>query len=144
MNEELGHIITLVIGDWSHDGHSKTDTISIKSNISIKEVENAYNFGKKVIKIDLVEDVCRGYEENFIEFKDFQKFIDAGFLETGFELNKNDLKSIKNKKTIEYVDSDLFVALYLFTVSCGNDKFKYEIIENNESQINIGGYGLYE
>ena len=143
MNEELYHIITLVLGDWSHDGHCVSHNEYIKSNLSAKEINIAYTVGKKVIKIDLIEDVCRGYDENFISFEDLKKFIDAGFLETKFKFNKNDLKSIKNQETIEYIDSGLFVALYLFTVSCGNDKFKYEIVEDNENNINIGGYGIF-
>lgn len=33
MTEELPHIINLVVGDWSGDGHNKTEQSTIKCNI---------------------------------------------------------------------------------------------------------------
>jgi hypothetical protein len=140
---DLIHTITLVLGDPYHDGHNISHNEYIKSNLTIKEIQGAYKKGVKKIGVDLSEDICAGSEENSLEFQYFKKFIDAGFLKFGFELNKDDLKSIKNEKDIEYLDSDMFVALYLFTVFIGNGEFKYELIENEESNIDIGAYGLF-
>ena len=138
----LVYTITLVLGDWSHDGHSISHNEYIKSNIPPEQVENAYEIGKKVIGVDLVENVAAEYEDGSLRFEDFKKFIDIGFLNFGFELNEDDLKNLEKEEDIEYMGTDLFVALYLFTVHIGNDKFKYEISEEVNS-INIGGYGLF-
>jgi len=140
----LVHTITLVMGDWSHDGHSKTYNAYIKSNLDVKQIQKAYEIGSKAIKIDLVEDICADYEDQTLKFKDFKKFIDAGFLKKYDGFNEDELKSIKNKTDLEYIDTDLYLELYLFTVFCGSDKFKYEILENpDDTNIDIGGYGLF-
>ena len=36
----MKHIISLVVGDWSGDGHDKKETINIRSNLDKKEMEN--------------------------------------------------------------------------------------------------------
>jgi hypothetical protein len=140
---DLPYTITLVAGDWSHDGHSISHNEWIKSNLTSKEIQKAYKDGVEKIGVDLSEDICAEYGEESLEFQYFKKFIDAGFLKFGFELNKNDLKSIEKEEDIEYLDSDFFVALYLFTVFVGNGEFKYEMVENEENNIDIGAYGLF-
>lgn len=141
---ELEHTITLVLGDWSKDGHNISHNEYIKSNFSIEEIEKAYKIGAVRLNVDLTEDIAAGYDENSLPFEELKKFIDAGFLEKYDGFSKDDLKSIKNKTDIEYLDSDLFIELYLFTILCGNDKFKYKILNASENtSINIGGYGLF-
>lgn len=136
---ELNNTITLVVGDYSHDGHGITANVIVQSNFSQLEITTAYELGVKILGIDLCENVCSEYEDQTIKFSDFKKFLDAGY--STVNLNKDDLKSIKLEKDIEYVDDDLFAELYLFTVYIGNKNFEYNItVETNN--INIGGYGL--
>lgn len=144
---DLVYIINLTLGDWSHDGHNITVTEVIKSNLSIDEIASAYKKGSKKLKVNLTKDICAGYEENTISFVDFKKFIDAGFLKkidenTDFSFSEEEINSIKKEQDIEYVGTELFTELYLFTVYVGNELFQYSMAENETNNINIGGYGL--
>lgn len=120
--------LNLVLGDWSGDGHSKTDTVTIETNLSKKEVWEAYSAGAKLIGVDLCNSVAAEYEDNKICRDDVAKFADAGY-----ECEIDDYNSIYTEE---------FTALFLFTVSKGRPDFVYEICKNQD--LHIGGYGLYE
>lgn len=38
----MDNIITLTCGDWSHDGHSRTSSGTIRTNLTQKEIVKAY------------------------------------------------------------------------------------------------------
>lgn len=128
--------ITLQLGDWSHDGHGLTATYSITSSLSIKEINKAYKKGVKKIGVDLGEDICRDYEENFISMQYLHSFIEAGYTSNYFNIsNSIDGGSVLTQE--EYLQ------LYLFTVKIGNNKFEYTLVNDKETIIQIGGYGLF-
>lgn len=132
------YCVTLVVGDWSRDGHEKTDTISIESNLSPKDIEKAYKKGTKKIGVDLSKTIVADYECNVMSSADVAKFVAAGFdlqefLGAYYEINEDGSLEL---------GVDEFVDLYLFVVKTGNADFISKRIEPY-SNINIGGYGLY-
>lgn len=131
---KLKHVIKLVVGDYSSEGHGQTDSIVIRSNLTNKEMVEAKVIGAK--KIDFKFDkFCKDYEDNVIPFKEFKKLIDAGIIkEMGWYESKEEEDL--------YADPDTFADIFLFLVKLGNEKFEYKI-SNADSVINIGGYGLY-
>jgi hypothetical protein len=131
------YTITLIAGDWSHDGHNATQTYNISSNLTQKEIEKAYKKGVKKIGVNLTEDVCADYEMRHIQKEDWDKFITSGFVH-GW--NKKQLNSYTDEFGIELACEE-FLKLYLHTVYCGNNNFEYTILKDNSS-IHIGGYGL--
>ena len=57
----------LVLGDWSDDGHGKTDKILLESNKPVEEVQEAYRNSCKLMKIDFHDHddgICVNYEQN--------------------------------------------------------------------------------
>jgi len=54
----------LILGDWSDDGHGKTETFIVESNKPVDEAREAYFEAVKKTGIDFGEQVCRDYEDN--------------------------------------------------------------------------------
>ncbi len=121
--------LNLVIGDWSDDGHGKTATVTIDSNMMSREVWDAYRAGARLIGVDLCKDVASDYQESQLGSGVASKFVAAGFAD--YELDSED-----------YMGSDQFADMFLFTVKKGNPDFSYTRCENED--LHIGGYGLFE
>jgi hypothetical protein len=161
---------TLVLGDWSDDGHGKTDRISITSNLDTKQIEKAYNKGAKKLGFNFVNDVANDYEDSLLPLPHLKTLIEHGLdIEQAFD--EYELKFVKQalaretpveEAEEEVVDEeegdedlledheegvhlwvDSFSYIYLFIVGLGDPKFVYKIVENG-NEINIGGYGLFE
>lgn len=125
--------INLVLGDWSHDGHGKSETVTIETNLTVKQIANAYKKGSKKIGFDLTEEVASEYEDSSLPIDVVDSLNDAGFdVEKEVGMYNDELDSL---------DTDNFVKIYLFIVGVGAPSFKYKIVHNVD--INIGGYGLF-
>lgn len=129
--------ITIQLGDWSDDGHGKTSIFNITSSLSFKEINRAYKKGAKKIGVDLIEEVCTDYNNSGIGMDLLNKFIEAVFDKKLFGLT-DDME-------VEYLmlDYESYLNLYFATVSIGNNKFQYTLVDNDKSIIQIGGYGLF-
>jgi hypothetical protein len=127
--------IKLVIGDWSCDGHEKSDDYYIESNLSKKEIEKAYKKGTKLLGFDFSEEIAECYEDSTLPKDKWEKFKELGYT-GGFDSEDQADENGVNIWLEEFLD------LYLFIIQLGNPDFKYELVEE-EDTIHIGGYGLY-
>lgn len=144
---KLNHIVNLIVGDWSADGHGLTEIITIHTNLSKKDIESAFKNGSRKINIDFENNLCSEYGDNTIDKEEWNKFIVAGLkLENLDGLENWAIKGIENDLKMQgkvHVWSELFAHLYLFVVKLGNVDFQYKFSEHDTSNINIGGYGLF-
>jgi hypothetical protein len=130
----LNHQVILRTGDWSNDGHGKTNTISIKSNLSVEDIEGAYKKGCKIVKFDLSEDCCSQYEEGAITDDILKKLRKFPTLESAMDVQGRDDEG--------QTDSRRFTNLYLAIAKLGKPAFEYAIVPY-DNIIDIGGYGLF-
>jgi hypothetical protein len=121
-------MITLIIGDWSNDGHGTTEKYLIESNLTKKDLLSAYKKGCGIIGFNLSKMVATEYMDNCISEAHLEKLTKFGFVN-----RRNDLK----------LDVCLFAEMWLFISKIGNPKFDWKCIPDN-STIDIGGYGLFE
>lgn len=129
--EQMTYTLNLILGDWSHDGHEKTETITIKTNLSKEQIKSAYIKGSNLIGVDLIDEVAAEYEDSTLSLEYLEKFKKAGF-----EPNEDMFY-----KGFYELDTEEYTNLYFFVLKKGNENFEYEIIENED--IDIGGYGLF-
>lgn len=143
------HSTTLVLGDWSDDGHGKTEIIIIHSNLDSEEITIAYNKASKKLGFKFMDDVCADYEDSGIPQEYLNTLIKNGLkLEAIFDTDY-DLKEAR--EVLEGDDPDETVGLwthsytqiFLFIVKMGNPEFEYKIVEDDSNRIDIGGYGLF-
>jgi hypothetical protein len=129
-------IFSLVIGDWSDDGHGKTRTVEVESKFSSQEFIAAFQKGIKQI-----DPKCNGHElpicQNYQDSKVPIEFV-AGLRKCG--LNPDDYLEYYNGTY--GIWSDTFANLWLAIAKLGNSELEYEIVHGHS--IRIGGYGLFE
>jgi hypothetical protein len=151
MDSELKHRINLLIGDWSGDGHEKTSEIPIQSNMAADEIREAYLKGAIALGVNLEEEVCCDYEDDYLPIEIYRIFESAGFGVSewslgwmGKPLSDRDRKKIEDciaKDDNICLEDGTFAGLYLFTAKIGNPDFRYEVAERKD--LCIGGYGLF-
>jgi hypothetical protein len=136
----MKNIISLVVGDWSGDGHDKKDIINIESNFDKKAIDLAYKLGTEKLGFDFCNHIAEEYEDNKLPNEEWKKLKEAGYQDdNGLE---EDAKKYNDGEIS--LDISSFADIYLFIVKLGNEKFKFEYLEGNKNpQINIGGYGLF-
>lgn len=130
------HQIELILGDSSGDGHEKTETVTIKSNLDKTELEQAFADGCKKTGVDFENLVAADYEENTISQELVDKLAVHGFDIAEFS---EDEKPGKDGYSL-YTEG--YAAIWLFIAKVGNPSFEHE--EETVPSIYIGGYGLYE
>lgn len=132
---KLKNTINLVIGDWSDDGHGKTMNFTIVSNLTQRQIENAYEKGTKIVGFDLTEDVASEYQNNTLSIQNYEKLKSLGFKHKLDLCHSNDAECL-------WVSCDDFCEMYIFIVALGNKNFEHKHVIGK--QINIGGYGLFD
>lgn len=134
---ELKNVINLVMGDWSGDGHCKTQTRTIRCNITKKALSKAYTAGAKKTGVAFSDDVARDYEDSTISKDIIEKLAVFGFKIEEYS---------EDEEADEYgrygLCSDGYAEAWLFVAKVGNPKLEYEFMDSSSSNINIGGYGL--
>lgn len=128
------------MGDWSHDGHSQTEVVTIKSTLTVYELKDAYKKGASIVGVDLQKDVARNFEDSHLEKSYYEKFKEAGLLTWKTDTDLSWLDDGDDEVDVDYLEYNSYLHLYLFTVFVGNNKFDYDVIRNI---VDIGGYGLF-
>lgn len=132
--------INLVIGDWSRDGHEKTENVIIKSNLSLVDLQKAYKVGTKEIGFDFIKSVAARYEERELKREYLDKLTEFGYKGSFeyYDYNEESDEEGPNIDEFEYVD------ILMFICKLGDSSFDYQMIESPEyPRWNIGGYGLF-
>lgn len=143
----LPHKLTLVLGDWSDDGHGKTDVVVIATNLDSDQFMEAYKKASKKLGFHFMDDVAADYEDRSLPTEYLQKLIDNGMeLKEVFDsYEMKEAKAALKDPTAEKVSlwAESYTAILLFIVKLGNPEFEYKFVEDG-SRINVGGYGLFE
>lgn len=147
MNKKLTHVTSLMIGDWSGDGHSKTITTVIRSNLDSEQIGEAYEKGSKKLGFNFIEEVAADYEDSSLDLDKLKALIDAGLniKETfAYDYEIKEVEKVLKDEDPEgyHLWTESYRSIFLFIVKLGDKDFKYEISQGN--QITIGGYGLFE
>jgi hypothetical protein len=128
------HLIELIVGDSSGDGHSQTDCYKIESNLDGVSLLKAYKAGAKAAGFS-IEKLCKPAETFSIKAKYIKKLIELGLEEWTL------LKEDEDNTPIE-ITAENYVDLWMFTAKLGNPNLEYR--RNNDFlRLPIGGYGLY-
>ncbi len=130
-------IVNLIVGDWSRDGHEKTDRFTVESNLSKAEIAKAYKAGAKLIGFDITE-YCKEFEDNTIPIEKLRLLCPFGLIWEdldSYSLEEGEMDGLYRAMPGEYVN------FYLLIVKAGNPTFEYSYTKGPD--IKIGGYGLY-
>lgn len=128
--------LTITIGDQSGDGHEKKTYHEIESNLSMEEIQKAYQ--ESVIKfgVNPIKEICSDYEDCTMLDPKTKIFKDAGY-----EFCAEDEDSYFDDEV--YFNEDSWLDFILWFVKQSNLEFEYEIIYSEDKTWHIGGYGLF-
>lgn len=147
-NQALTNTISLRMGDWSDDGHGKTEIVTIKTNLTFAQLNKAYSAGVKKVGFDLTDETARDYEEPWMYVEHWRCLERVGMtLKQLFDNDKYELKeaqeALDSKDDHFSIYLDAFTRAWLFIAKQGDPTFDHEVVENDQSIIEIGGYGLF-
>jgi hypothetical protein len=123
------HVFTLVVGDWSHDGHNLTDNFEVECSHSLEDTKAAFEKGTKVLGFNIMEQ-CEEYEDDTLNKEQL-----AALVEHGFEFDAEEAE--------EGLHPELFAEIVMFTATLGEPKLYWKFTKGKSNWC-VGGYGLYE
>lgn len=128
------HMIELVVGDWSHDGHEKTKTFRVTCNKTAAKLKTAYKAGVEVCGLDLKDTVAVEYEDSILATEDASKLAAAGIPVAELVDGSSDNDGF-------CLTTDSFAELYMRIANLGAPDLTWDYVEAN--QVEVGGYGLF-
>ena len=142
------NLVTLVLGDWSNDGHNQSSDIIFSTNSTKEEIMAAYMAGAKKAGVGFheakgIEAIFKDYEENSLYASAAEKLIAAGF-------NFDELEDNHEDNGAYWCCQDDAITIFKFLVGLSDKKIKleeYEIPKLNgwwDPKYNFSiGYGLF-
>lgn len=131
----------ITLGDWSDDGHGKTETFVIETNVPFKYIVEYYK--KSVEKyLDFSTYVCAEYGDSSINMEQIELFESIGMDMSYYkeEFDNEDERFWVAKE--DYVD-----LLLMFVGLSSNKKIEYSIITDKLPEFvrhaSMFGYGLF-
>lgn len=151
----MEHTFKLPIGDWSGDGHGKTEDFVIKSNTPIQGVREAYFSACDKIGFTLdghdAKTPCGEYEESTVPV---ERFEEMGIHE--LDTYKEWIEEYKEDGQVEDIDTSEFAQMVLDFIMIHNPEVELNIVPaeemptfqwygHDEKKRHIGffGYGLF-
>lgn len=84
----------LVLGDWSSDGHGKSDKVLVLSNKTVKQIQNAYKASCKLTGVSF------NHNEDFTgqkrDYREAKKYQIATEYEQGFKVSDEAKQALKD------------------------------------------------
>lgn len=135
----------LVIGDWSDDGHGKSDKVLLAVNKPVKEVQNAYKNSCMLTGISFNDN------DDFTGKKRHYKIVDKYHICTDYEQHgtiHDETKEVLVRfdcpidliERFEEDPMDTFVELWFWFVTLSLSDLKYNVVPENTEIPNINGY----
>lgn len=132
----MKRVVRLLLGDWSDDGHGRTQGVSVLltgRDVSNDALSNAKNTAHNATGID-VESLFSEYEENTLCPEDAEALAAAGYARKPAGPGVISY-SVDDEGSDEYGD---VVDLLMFYLGYGIEGFAYEVLEED---CIVGGYG---
>jgi hypothetical protein len=136
-NDEL-FSLRLIVGDWSEDGHGRSDHFFVRSNKDMYLVRDAYEIGAMSCGVDITKFVA-GYEECRIPDDAVEKLRVAGLeVDEWISLCENGT-DYHGQRYIE--STEAYIGVWLFIARFGDPSLRITVEE--PGSFCIGGYGLF-
>lgn len=130
------NVISLTMGDWSHDGHCMTSSVQVETNLTLDELGAAYAIGVAKTEVDLSEDVACDYDDAQVPDEVIEKLSRFGLKPEEFFERWDDDGPWS-------VSPDGFWLAWLFIAKVGNPALEFSEVERSRANVNIGGYGMF-
>lgn len=130
-------LINLVVGDWSDDGHGKTEHVCVEVNCTKDELQQAYDEGVGKLGFSMRDEV-QDYENHILSLEAYMALVSSGF---NFEDEENGLETVITEED-RYIGRQDYAILWMWIAHVGRPYITHKVVKQ-DNQINIGGYGLF-
>ena len=150
----------LVLGDWSDDGHGKSEKVLMSSNVPVEDVQQAYKDACKLttvsfndnenytgVKRDYKEEadwqIATNYEEPYIGAKAYENLKEFGIEEFLNEFGgaSDYLKNYQNDDgSVNIEGNEMFIKLWSWFIKLANPKITICRSKSGDSTPCINGY----
>lgn len=139
------HDVRMIVGDWSGDGHEKTENFSIVSNRSQQEIVAAHDKTIKSLKYDPLSDLDE-YEVQFLSKKSINCFVELGVTweSIGWDVPSPALgrsSDVIDQSINDDIGTEDVVALYMVLAAVSDPDLRYA--NRKSDYIHVGGYGIF-
>jgi len=138
----MSHILSLIIGDESDDGHGKRDTYVIESNLSREEIQAAYTRALSEFDAGCLTTVAEDYEDCSLSATQLFAMRRIGYRVQNMYWWQ-EFKEDWGRGQTPFITADEFVDLFLTIVRAGDSNFVYKRLSSADTELFIGGYGLF-
>jgi len=145
----------LVLGDWSDDGHGKSDKILMEVNKTVKEVQEAYKASCALtgLSFNHNEDYTNGKLQKTRKHRICTEYEDSEISSETLEiLEELGCPIIEDLKEDPFIGTGTFITLWFWFVSLSLPDLEYKRVEDKvpvingywDENLNVQfGYGLY-
>ncbi len=140
---ETPHALNLELGDWSCDGHCKTEMILVCASESAEVISKAYNEGAETLGFDVSTEV-EEYEDSSVKAGYLKALYKVGtelLFDDEISFSKKEFLALDDKSNVT-IGTNQYVLLYLGTAKAALPNLKHALVDTGKSQ-DIGGYGLF-
>jgi hypothetical protein len=152
-------ITTLILGDWSQDGHSLTEEFQIDHNLaSSDDLQKAYQTGTDLLDINFQDEVASRFEDHFISEELLEMFVENKILNAlpngqwvvaNSPMNHDPIEAVEVdqvfKETKYTIGTEAYLALWMAIAQWGDPSLVWSKVPIRRiDQLTIGGYGLFE
>lgn len=142
MTTTLPHTFTLTVGDYSRDGHEKSEVLLFSCSHSKNQLQAFYTSASVNYKLDLKKQ-CSEYKNDSFTVLFYKKLLEV------FKDDPIVNTLIGAEVPLDEDDPDAFIApdtyaeLYLHIAKLACSDLVWESKSDTTDNINIGGYGLF-
>lgn len=134
------------LGDWSDDGHGKTEVYMLESDLTVAETREAYIRSINFTGIEFQKEIANAYDDNTLS-----EIVYLNFKEHGFDFTKHE-----DEEEYEeiYICPDFYVEMLIWFIKLSAPESTIKVIDdeipcfngfwNKDPRINSHfGYGLF-
>ena len=126
------HRYVYTLGDWSGDGHEKTEVFTLESSHESSELLNAYRKGVEIIGYDILE-----YAQEYEDFE-IDPIAAESFEKLGVEFDMDG--------DVYYLHHEIMLDAFIATIKQGDPTILIEIVDGDEDLVHTFGsmgYGCF-
>ncbi len=142
--DPMSHVITVIMGDHSGDGHGQTHQLVIRCNLSSTKLMNSYRNAvtAKKVPFDVMREVCSKYEQSYITVEQLKQLRDAGLK---YAIEDEEARVEDGKIQLEDSEEEYFPLFFavLEQLVFGGDKDKFRWEKVQTERMVIGAYGMF-
>lgn len=129
------YAVSLVVGDWSNDGHGRVHTMNVVSNQTAQQLQRCFASGSDKVGFNLTKEIACEYEDCRISRDKIDTLLKLG-------MSPEDLDEVlPEDNEAVFLGPEGFARIWIFVAKLGDSDLTCHEVATDRAYI--GGYGLF-